>query len=216
MSVWTNVLAGIVIPVAIAGTGWYISAQQSKQAKAQQDADRVAILLPSLASQNTQERALAFALVGHYKSKGQLPDEVYPILAQVWRPAERTDERGEPIQVASGRKASEAEVRAASLVPRVYFHIVDERQRSIARRLEDGLEKAGYLVPGIQRVKEGPSTPEIRYFRRQGEEPGEAKKIAERLQALGLKGAAAKYIPGYENVNIRPRHYELWLSPTPG
>ncbi len=215
MSAWTNGLAGIVIPVVIAGTGWYIADQQSEQAKAQQDADRVAVLLPSLASQNERERELAFALVGHFESKGQLPDEVYTILAQVWSPSERGDHTKEPTQVASGKEVSRAEVRAANLLPRVYFHIVNKSQRPGARELEEGLKKAGYIVPGIQRVKKGPSAPEIRYFRKQGNEPEEAAKIAEQLRQLGLKEAEPKYIPNYENANIRPRHYELWLSPSP-
>ena len=50
MSGVASVIAGIVIPVVIAGTGWYISDKQQELAKAQQEADRVAILLPSVVS----------------------------------------------------------------------------------------------------------------------------------------------------------------------
>ncbi len=216
MSAWTNIVAGIVIPIVIAGTGWYIADEQSKQTKTQQDADRVAVLLPSLASQNPKERELAFALVGHYMSKGQLPDEVYPILAQIWRATERADDTQEPSVIASGKEVSEAEAKAATLIPRVYFHIVTEEQRAYARQLEAGLEKSGFIVPGIQRVENGPASPEIRYFRKEGNEPKDAAKIADLLKKLGLREAKAKYIPGYENVNIRPRHYELWLSADAG
>ncbi len=75
--------------------------------------------------------------MGRYKSKGQLPDEVYTILAQVWSPSERGDHTKKPTQVASGKEVSQAEVRAANLLPRVYFHIVNEGQRPGARELEE-------------------------------------------------------------------------------
>ncbi|HKB14243.1 MAG TPA: toll/interleukin-1 receptor domain-containing protein [Vicinamibacterales bacterium] len=92
---------------------------------------------------------------------------------------------------------------------RVYFHIRDQSQRDAARQLQDRLQRGGYVVPGIQTIAVGPSTSELRYFRKADE--AEAQKIK---SALGLPGLVVKLIPGYDNsTDIPPRHYELWLSP---
>jgi hypothetical protein len=210
-----SVIAGIVIPVVIAGTGWYISDKQQELAKAQQEADRVAILLPSLASQNPQERELAFSLVNYYQSNNQLPNAVMPILSSVWGAEDRTGDASDtPTQVSlTTARVSDAENKVAQLLPRVYFHIASNSQREMARNLEAKLESSGFIVPGIQNVGNGPENSEVRYFWTQHGEAEEAQEIGEKLKEFGLEQLVVRFIPGYEDARIRPRHYELWISP---
>jgi hypothetical protein len=124
-------------------------------------------------------------------------------------------EVGEKIQLVEKATALNqslvASLNQADLKPRIYFHIRDENQRSRAKRLAEEMEEsANVVVPGVQRVDVGPSVNELRYFRRAEEQ--EAKQIANSLSSLGLQ-VAAKYVEGFEgSTNIRPRHYELWIS----
>jgi len=99
----------------------------------------------------------------------------------------------------------------ADLKARVYFHIRDESQRTKAKQLADKVEsRANVVVPGVQRVDKGPPNTELRYFKNVEEQ--EAKQIAAALSSLDLK-VTTKYVTGFESSNnIRPRHYELWIS----
>lgn len=104
-----------------------------------------------------------------------------------------------------------SESNRTSLKPRIYFHIRDDSQRTKAKQLASEIAlRANVVVPGIQRLDIGPSVSELRYFK--GTEEQEAKQISEILSSLGLN-VGTKYVLGYESsTNIRPRHYELWIS----
>ena len=91
----------------------------------------------------------------------------------------------------------------------MYFHIRDPRQRAYADQLRDRLQQSGYVVPGIQTLRVGPSANELRFFRNADETEAHAIE-----RALALPGLVVKLIGGYEtSPDMRPRHYELWLAP---
>lgn len=103
--------------------------------------------------------------------------------------------------------------------PRVYFQIQTQDQRDVAARLKEWLEAQRYagrkaLVPGIQYV--GPRDfrrSQLRYFHDNTDELGIAWLIASSLQSMCVN-VSPQLIKGYEDLpNIRPRHYELWLTP---
>lgn len=100
---------------------------------------------------------------------------------------------------------------AEAVVPRVYFHIVQESDRERASQMAEQLSSAAKVqVPGIQRVSAGPGSSELRYFKLS--EAVEAEAIARELSKLGPK-VSAKYIAGFESAaRLRPRHYEVWLA----
>ena len=95
---------------------------------------------------------------------------------------------------------------------RVYFHIDDESQRSRAREIELKLEKAGFVVPGIElRAGQCPKLTELRFFRKA--ESDEGRKIVAFLQSIGIQARLADLSERYEKARgIRPRHYELWFG----
>lgn len=99
----------------------------------------------------------------------------------------------------------------SGIKPRVYFHIKDEAQRPSALQSAKALSTGGdVIVPGIQRLDVGPSSTELRYFKKSDEV--EAIRIGQELHAAGIE-AHVRYVPGFENSkSIRPRHYELWIS----
>jgi len=108
----------------------------------------------------------------------------------------------------------EADPEAAEILPRVYIHIRSEEQRPPAAALGEALERAGFVVPGIERLVDiGPSESELRYFRNTEREVADAERAAAVLSAADL-ALEPKFVPGFEDsTKIRPRHYELWLAP---
>lgn len=98
-----------------------------------------------------------------------------------------------------------------ALPTRIYFHIQNEAQRERAAHVAGALaQNAGLAVPGIELVRNAPASSQLRYFR--SVDATEAGSIA---GLLALDGVVVNpvYISGYESSrNIRPRHFELWLS----
>ena len=95
--------------------------------------------------------------------------------------------------------------------PRVYFHIRDAQQFDAAKRLAGTLSENSFGVPGIERLDKGPTTSELRYFRRK--EKDEAEAIAALIREKGSIPISVTYVPGYElSTGIRPRHYEAWFA----
>jgi hypothetical protein len=97
--------------------------------------------------------------------------------------------------------------------PRVYLHIQDEDQRARAQQIEKALVAKKFVVPGIQTLRTGPTTgAQVRFFRE--DERDGANQIVGILRDSQVRGAEAKYIPGYEqSTKIRPNHYEVWFAP---
>lgn len=104
-----------------------------------------------------------------------------------------------------------ANVKVATLLPRVYIQISDDEQRAPARRVVAALQQQGFLVPGIQKVnRPGPGRSIVRYYR-QAEE-NEAARIVEVLRKVGVS-ATAEYKSGHEDSQgMRPRHFDLSLG----
>jgi hypothetical protein len=108
-------------------------------------------------------------------------------------------------------KAVDAEPALAQVAGRIYLHIRDENQRPKAREIGQKLRSQGYIVPGIERVRQGPPSSQVRYFKRADAEEG--RRLAEALRKAGLE-AEAEYVPGHEDSKIlRARHFEVWLGP---
>lgn len=101
-----------------------------------------------------------------------------------------------------------ATAAADELPARVYIHISADSQRESALAVQAALRADGDLVPGIENVgAKAPNHIELRYFKRDDE--SDAARIAEAITSSGV-AVSARFIPGFEQANIRPRHYELW------
>jgi hypothetical protein len=105
------------------------------------------------------------------------------------------------------------------LRPRIYFQIQTEDQRKSANELRAWLGGQKYdgrqiILPGVENV--GPRnlrSSQLRYFHNNVDEVGLAGKFA-----LSLKDSCVDvkplFVPGFEDSEaIRPRHFELWLTP---
>ena len=110
---------------------------------------------------------------------------------------------------------TEQQAKAAFLtlqqVPRVYMHIMDERQRDKAQQLQKQLEKSGYNVPGIELVSSRSQDSDLRVFREA--DLTTADNILEVANTFGAALTLHDLSSRYENSTaIRPGHFEIWLG----
>lgn len=105
--------------------------------------------------------------------------------------------------------AKQADVVHSSEPPVIYFHITNEAQRAKAQDIANALQKAGYIVPGIQKVSIDLTKTDIRYFH--PEDAGKAQDIGVALQKLGIADTRPRLIPGFVN-KVPPGQYEVWFS----
>jgi len=93
--------------------------------------------------------------------------------------------------------------------PRAYIQIQDKIQMEMANALRRRLEEMGY-ISGVELVKKGPDTTEVRFFYRIDE--SKAAEIVNILRDFGLSESRPAYVSGYEKSDlIKPGQYEIWL-----
>lgn len=104
-----------------------------------------------------------------------------------------------------------ANPRAAQTLPRVFLQIGDESQREAAESVVARLQKAGFLVPGIENVgSKAPELTDLRSFHRTDPTDSDVQAIVDVLEAAGVAVKPVP-VPGYEDVT-KKRHYELWFG----
>jgi hypothetical protein len=91
--------------------------------------------------------------------------------------------------------------------PRMYVHVATEEHYEVARALPDLLQRAGFIVPSIERVAAVPTVPQLRYFR--GEDADLARKATDIVREL-VPQVEARLFDGPSG-RTRPRHLELWF-----
>ena len=96
------------------------------------------------------------------------------------------------------------------LQPRVYIQIREQSQRDQAARAAAALRGARIVVPGVELVKVGPSSTEMRYFK--AEEQDEVRRAVGVLAAAGVQ-VTLRFVQLKERSRARPFHFELWLAP---
>ena len=219
-----DIIAKGLTPIMLFLLGTMYSYYQSKVAEAQKTADRVATLVKSLNSDKADEKLTAILLLKREKQRypEEVPDEllatVVPTLVNIAKNDRNAEisKQAQQLVVEVTAKTDSAfsesvKKQVENIQARVYIHIQDENQRSDAKQIENKLGEKGLIVPGIERVNKGPTTTELRYFRKS--EETEVNEIVKLLQQLSITDAKAQYIAGYEDSSsIRPRHYELWFS----
>ncbi|HUL12940.1 MAG TPA: hypothetical protein VLU73_12335 [Methylococcaceae bacterium] len=94
----------------------------------------------------------------------------------------------------------------------IYIQIRNDGQSNRAEEIRAVLKKSGFVVPGIETLTTGPTTTEVRYFRKADE--GQATRIADLLKDKKVPNVVTKYIGRFEGSNrIRPGQVEIWFAP---
>jgi hypothetical protein len=232
-----GLLSGILLPLVLAVVGGVYTYIQDKNHEAGADqehqneevrrrADTATNLLKHFASENKRERLLAIKVAEELVKEKQLPDELAPALIEIAKSDPSAEVAGAATEVTnkitdvttinqagnSETIKSTASETIAKIPARVYFHIRNESQRERAEQIAAKLQEQGFIVPGIERLDTGPTTTELRFFT--GSEPADTQVLVNAFTQLGLNVKPVDLSNRYKNsTSVRPRHYELWISP---
>lgn len=147
---------------------------------------------------------------------------IEPILLQVakWEPETQT-----AIEAEKTAKQIAQPIQDTRLSPRVYIQIQDDEQLPLATSLQRALNETQLrdipnvrpriIAPGIENVgiRRNIEFTELRYFHQSDLERQIGEQLIQILNRAGLQDIQLKPVGGYEkNPNIRPNHFELWLS----
>ncbi len=205
----------VVAIVGIAGT-LLITAQQEKNARTLGDsqlectrelaeADRqikiLEIFSEKVTSTDAKERMLALRLLR------SLDGELAQKLATAVLEGEATNSE---VHKVADEIVVESKIRARQL-QRVFIHIRSESQRQTANAVTEWLKEEGYIMPGIELLREkGPARNQLRYFKKAEEK--EARIIAGILAKHSIE-VTVVYLKRYEQSGtIGPGHFELWMA----
>jgi ribosomal protein L16/L10AE len=182
--------------------------------------------LASLTSGSTEEKGQAIQALQQQIEKNELDPKVVPLIKRILEEVAKSQP-----QSATGLNAQEVANQIAQqskdtrLSPRVYIQIQDDGQREIAKYYQQQLNehelidipnvRPKIIAPGIEKVgtRKNITISELRYFHPTELERQIGEQLVSILNNAGLTNVVLKPIGGYEsNPDIRPNHYELWLS----
>lgn len=126
-------------------------------------------------------------------------------LTQIQKPALAADPAPAPAP-----SAASALLEAKGLPPRLYIQVAGDDDRERAALMRPALHKAGFLVPGVERVKGTPSFPEIRFCdgKIDAAQPENLRKVVdpfftEQVKLVVLHPSLC--------TKVRENHFELWF-----
>lgn len=100
----------------------------------------------------------------------------------------------------------------AVAAPRVYIHISNRSQNSIAKRVATILQKNGFVVPGIENVgNKSPQVTQVRYFNNSEQEKKDVKYILGLFKKQDIR-VDEQLVSLTGQSKVRPRHYEIWFG----
>ena len=151
LDIAVRALGALLLPIIILVVSqWYTTqqknadnarlAQQKAADDAQHDADRVALLLNHLASENARERILALKFIEYLAQAHQFPNELLPALISV------VNDKDEEVANA----ASQTLTNVVATNPNFAKSVEDAAQTS--PQTKGTVEKAAKLSPGLERV----------------------------------------------------------------
>ena len=96
------------------------------------------------------------------------------------------------------------------LPARIYMQIAREDQRRRAAAIARALQAAGFIVPGIENVRDkAPTNSQLRYCDGDNQLQGDLDDITKALARISVS-VTRQRLPRCGNV--RSRHYEIWLG----
>ena len=197
--------------------------QQQQIDRQREDSQFLGTMLPYLTNPDPNVRLRAVDVITARYPNGQVPRQVYLLLAKVIGtesalPSSRQTEEQKSLLASAARtldKQTPTDADAAAAVqqlpPRVYFQIFDEAQRPEAKEIQAQLQKDGLLVPGIENVasKTRPlKETEVRYF--DHSDKPTAERVRETLVRIGFSPRPVQKPKTTTKVN--PGTIEVWFG----
>jgi len=194
---------------------------EQESAASQAESDRVALLLPLLASSNELEQKMAIKVLLDLKERGMFPEELGETLMEFF-----PDPRPEEVYLAdntSNIKTSTAppskprnafmglEDEVAALFPRIYFYVLSEEQKRSLMPAREALatDENAYKRRKVFVMSEyNVAQSELRYFF-----PSDQKEAEHIQTVLKNSGIQTKTVESKSRPNtLNPRHFEVWLK----
>ncbi|HEX8370190.1 MAG TPA: hypothetical protein VF604_16705 [Pyrinomonadaceae bacterium] len=124
--------------------------------------------------------------------------------------AEKNPGQGEQLKQAFENKISQ-NFSGRQIPPRIYIQIAGEDQRARATDIARQLQNKGYLMPGIENVRnKSPKVSELRACSSDDVARTDVGAITDALESLSVTLGEPKFLTNCGKA--RPRHYELWFG----
>lgn len=211
-----QVLATIMIPVSVAGTGLYYT-------RWQQNLSDLKTMIDLVSDQNPERRKYGVAMFEYLLKNDKVPVEF--VAAQLSFANSSADRNLLPMMEQALYKAAaenstvEETFRQAleRLPSRLTIHAMNDKQRSCFSQVFSRVgaaERTGIVIPGFGRATWGGSEHELRYFLASDE--ARAGEIAKIISDAGLKTKIVNAASEAEgSTRSRPNSFELWLGSAP-
>ena len=211
-----QLISSILIPLTIAGVGWYYTQWQ-------QNLNDLKSMIDLLNDENTEKRKFGVAMFEYLLNNDRVPVE---FMMQPLNFANTSSDRELlPLLEASINRASASngavkkkfDLAIRQLPSRLFVHVLDITQRKCMLQLLDNLkdaDKAQVNVPSLVQANWSGETHELRYFK-EADLP-RAEVIAGMFSSMGMKITLKDLSTAWSGAkDMRPNTYELWLGKVP-
>ena len=219
MSLWPSgmretliqLLATVMIPVSVAGTGLYYT-------RWQQNLNDLKTMIDLVSDQNAEKRKYGVAMFEYLLKNDKVPVEF--VAAQLAYANSSSDKELLPLMEQALTKASaentkvEVTFRQAleRLPSRLFVHTMDDSQRTCVRTLIGKMrdtDATGMVIPGFARATWGGQGHELRVFLASDLKRG--AELAKNFSDVGLP-VAVKDLSAESGNKGRPNTFELWFG----
>jgi hypothetical protein len=208
-----QLMATVMIPVSVAGTGLYYT-------RWQQNLNDLKTMIELVSDPNAEKRKYGVAMFEYLLKNDKVPVEF--VAAQLAYANSSADKELLPLMEQALIKAS-AENSAVEITfrqalermpSRVFIHASDEKQRNCARlvlaKMRD-TDRSSLVIPGYARATWGGSQHELRVFRES--DVARAGQIAELFTNVGLPAVVKDLSADPAAASkVRPNTFELWFG----
>jgi hypothetical protein len=208
-----QLLATVMIPVTVAGTGLYYT-------RWQQNLNDLKTMIELVSDQNSEKRKYGVAMFEYLLKNDKVPVEF--VAAQLAYANSSSDKELLPlieqalIKASAANTTVEATFREAlqRMPSRIFVHTKAENQRVCIRTLMAKMsdtDRSGLVVPGFARATWGGTSHELRVFQPTDIERG--TEIARLLANVGLPvGVKDLSADASASAKARPNSFELWFG----
>jgi hypothetical protein len=214
--IFVQLLATVMIPVSVAGTGLYYTSWQ-------QNLNDLKTMIDLVSDQNPERRKYGVAMFEYLLKNDKVPVEF--VAAQLAYANSSMDKELLPLMEQALLKASITNSKVAEtfrqalerMPSRIFVHAMDDKQRACVRTLMSKVadtDRTNMVIPGYARATWSGAGHELRVFRQTDLPRGQelTKIFVDVGLPLTLKDLSAT---GSDNSKIRPNTFELWFGKNP-
>jgi hypothetical protein len=205
--------ATIMIPLTVAGMGWYYT-------RWQQNLNDLKTMIDLVSDNNAERRKYGVAMFEYLLKNDKVPVEF--VAAQLDYANNSSDHDLLPLMEAALLKASRTNPGVSAvyseamgrLPSRIFVHIVTDEQRACMRNLVDALkdgDKATITVPSIVKAEWGGTATEFRVLRDSDLPRGAL--LRNLFQSVGFPVTLVDLSASWDGAKrVRPNTFELWFG----